>query len=196
MPAIARWGRLSRILAVLLTLSTESAQGAAPEGCSDIAVRVDIQGDVVRVAAELGVSASARELWDVLTDFEHLPRFISNITSSKVLFREGNVVRVSQTGKTSIGPFTFEFQSVRELILTPFERFESRMLSGNMKRFHGITQIETAEGRTRLRYKSEAVPDTSLPLSLGRSMIESETREHYQEICKEVSRRKNLAIGG
>ena len=155
--------------------------------------RVDIQGDVVRVDVELVVSATAREVWDVLTDFEHLPQFISNITSSKVLFRDGNTVRVSQTGKTSFGPFTFDFQSVRELTLTPFEKFESQMLSGNMKRFHGTTQIETAEGKARVRYKSEAVPDTSLPLSLGRSMIQSETREHYQEICKEVMRRKSAA---
>jgi carbon monoxide dehydrogenase subunit G len=181
------------MLALTVVLATGSAQGATPEGSSDIAVRVDIQGEVVRVEVELAVAATPQEVWDVITDFEHLPQFISNITSSKIIFREGNVVRVSQTGKTSVGPFAFDFQSVRELTLTPIEKFESRMLSGNMKRFRGTTQIEAAEEKTRIRYKSEAVPDTALPISLGRSMIESETREHYQEIRKEVLRRKRAA---
>lgn len=168
-------------------------QGAAPEKSRDIAVRVVIQGDVVQVSVEAEVAATAREVWDVLTDFEHLPQFISNIRSSKVLSREGNVLKVSQTGKTSFGPFTFEFQSVREVTLTPFEKFESQMLSGNMKRFRGTTQLESTEGGARIRYQSEAVPDTSLPLSFGRSMIESETREHFHEMRKEVLRRKSAA---
>ena len=176
-----------------LALGAASAPSSAAETCGDMAVRVDIQGEVVRVDVALAVSATAREAWEVLTDFENLPRFISNIRSSKVLFRDGNVVRVSQTGKTSFGPLTFEFESVRELTLTPFEKFESRMLSGNMKRFRGTTQLEDAEGKTRIRYRSEAVPDTSLPLSLGRSLIESETREHFLEICKEVMRRQGAA---
>ncbi|MCK9382036.1 MAG: SRPBCC family protein [Sulfuritalea sp.] len=193
MMAIRQWRPLWRMLALTVVLATGSAQGATPEGSSDIAVRVDIQGEVVRVEVELAVAATPQEVWDVITDFEHLPQFISNITSSKIIFREGNVVRVSQTGKTSVGPFAFDFQSVRELTLTPIEKFESRMLSGNMKRFRGTTQIEAAEEKTRIRYKSEAVPDTALPISLGRSMIESETREHYQEIRKEVLRRKRAA---
>ncbi|MCX7146125.1 MAG: SRPBCC family protein [Sulfuritalea sp.] len=168
---------------------------AAAETCGDITVRVDIKGELVRVDVEAVVVATTTEVWDVLTDFEHLPRFISNIRSSKVLSRDGNVVRVSQSGKTNFGPLTFEFQSVREITLTPFVKFESRMISGNMKQFRGLTQIEAVEGSTRIRYQSEAIPDTVLPLSFGRSLIESETHEHFNEICKEVVRRKSGATG-
>ncbi len=68
------------------------------------------------------------------------------------------------------------------------------MISGNMKRFHGVTELESVENTTRIRYQSEAVPDTSLPFGLGRSLIESETREHFMEIRKEVLRRKRASL--
>jgi uncharacterized membrane protein len=184
------WQRQLIAMATALALGFSVALGIAAESKDDIKVHVDIQGEVVRVDAEVLIGATAREVWEVLTDFEHLPRFVSNITSTRVLARDDNVVRVSQQGKTSYGPLTFEFQSVRELTLTPYERFESRMLSGNMKSFHGTTNLETVEGMTQIRYHSEAVPDTAIPLSFGRSLIESETREHYREIRQEVLRRK------
>lgn len=166
----------------------------ASEGGGDILVNVDIQGEIVRVEAELLIPAPPSEVWEVFTDFDHLQQFISNISTSKVISRSGNVVRVAQTGKTSFGPLTFEFQSERELTLTPFEKFESRMISGNMKRFRSTTQFETVEGGTLIRYHSEAVPATALPLGLGRSLIESETQEHYREMRTEVLKRRNKAV--
>jgi uncharacterized membrane protein len=193
MAGIMHLSRHLGILAFVLACGTMSGQSLAAEETGDVAVRVEIQGDIVRVDVETVVAATSGEVWDVLTDFEHLPRFISNITSSKVLSRDGNLVKVSQAGKTKVGPLTFEFQSVRELTLTPLERLESRMLSGNMKRFHGTTRIDAIEGKTRIRFQSEAVPDTWLPLSLARPSIEAETREHFQDIRKEVLRRKSAA---
>ena len=184
---------LLEIFVVLMALGMRAPPSLAAGESADIVVRVDIQGEVVRISAETGVAASSREAWDVLTDFDHLSQFISSITSSKILSRENNVVRIAQSGKTSFGPFTFEFQSERELTLTPFEKFESRMISGNMKRFHSTTQLETLEGATRIRYHSEAVPENSFLLSLGRSTIEAKTREHFEEIRKEIARRKSLA---
>ena len=180
---------------LLLALSAAMAGAATPAAGGEVSARVEIHDGVIQVEADAAIPASAREVWEVLTDFENLPRFISNITSSKVLSRNGNVVHVAQTGKAGFGPFTFEFQSVRELTLKPFEGFESRMVEGNMKRFRSTTRLESAGDLTRIRYQSEAVPDTVLPLGLARSTIEAETREHYQEIGREVMRRKGSAAG-
>ncbi len=166
---------------------------ARADSGNDVVVRVEIENDTVRIHAEAGIAASAKEVWEVLTDFDGLPRFISNIAASRVLSRNGNVVRVAQTGKAGFGPFSFEFQSTRELTLTPYEKFESRMVEGNMKRFRGTTRLEEKDGAARVRYHSEAVPDTVMPLGLARSTIESETREHYVEIAREVMRRNHAS---
>lgn len=185
---------MNRIAAfLLLALAAGMVWAATPAAGSEPVVSVEIKDGVVRTRVEVLIPASAREVWDVLTDFDNLPRYISNIAASKVLARNGNVVRVSQAGKAGFGPFTFEFQSIREMTLFPFERFESRMVEGNMKRFSGTTRLEAEAGVTRIRYQSEAVPDTALPLGLARSTIESETREHYTEMATEVLRRKAIA---
>ncbi|WP_313952605.1 SRPBCC family protein [Accumulibacter sp.] len=140
--------------------------------------------------AELFIPASQKKVWEVLTDFDNLARFLSNVVTSKVLSRQGNSIRVSQTGTTSFGPLTMHFQSEREITLMPITGFESRMISGDMKQYHGITRLEASGNGTRIIYQAEAVPDTVLPPSLGIALIQSETREHYQEIRNEVLRRK------
>lgn len=189
----AGWSPAWLLAAAVLAGAASAPATAADE---DIAVQVDIRDDVVMVDVDLGFAATPCEVWAVLTDFENLPRFVANITASKVLARDGNLVRVAQTGKTSFGPLSFQFASERELKLTPCERLESRMLKGNMKRLQGVTRLETVAGRTRLRYHSEAVPETPVPPGIGRSLIESETREHYSDIRREVLKRKSLAAAG
>ena len=188
---------LSRLLraAALAALAVALFQPAArADNGGNVSVRVDIQDETVRINAETVIAATPREVWEVLTDWENLPKFISNIAASKVISRSDQVVRVAQTGKAGFGPFTFEFQSTREMKLSPYERFESRMVAGNMKQFRGLTSLDAVEAGTRIRYQSEAVPDTVLPLGLARSTIEAETREHYLEVGREVLRRK-AAVG-
>lgn len=185
---------MNRIAAfLLLALFAGMAGAAAPDAGSEPVASVEIKDGVVHTKADVAIAASAREVWDVLTDFENLPRYISSIRSSKVLVRNDNVLRVSQTGKAGFGPFTFEFQTVREVTLTPFEKFESRLVEGNMKRMLSTTRLESDAGVTRIRYVAEAVPDTVLPLGLARSTIESGTREHFKEMAREVLRRKGIA---
>lgn len=188
-PRLARPAFLAVLMGLGLWLLSD-ADFATSDHVEEITVIVEIQGEVVRVDADVPVHASPREVWEVLTDFDQLPRFVSNIKSSQVLFRDGNVVRVAQTGKASVGPLSFEFQSEREITLHPYTGFESRMLKGNMKRFLGSTRLESRDGITHIRYHSEAVPETAPPFGLGRSFIEAETREHYQDIRREVLRRK------
>ena len=180
---------LLRALFLVSLLLVPQLEARAEDG-ADVVVRVEVHGRVVSVQAELVIPASQKKVWDVLTDFDNLPRFVTNIATSKVLSRQGNTVRVAQTGTTSFGPLTIEFQSEREITLMPIDGFESRMLSGNMKQYRGSTRLEASGNGTRVVYQAEAVPDTILPPGLGISLIQAETREHYQEIRNEVLRRK------
>ncbi len=100
------------------------------------------------------------------------------------------VVRVGLRGEIVDVSAELSIAATRQVILSPLDRFESCMIRGNLRRYQGTTRLETSGDRTRVVYSAEAVPDTFLPITLGMSLIESETREHYAEIRNEVMRRK------
>jgi uncharacterized protein YndB with AHSA1/START domain len=179
-----KFGLRTLALAAVLMMALPFCQAA-----DEPAVKVVVRGETVVVDVEMTLTASPCEVWAVLIDFEHLPRFVANITESRVLAREGNSARVFQRGKTSFGPLSFQFESERELRLTPCERMDSRLLKGNLKAYRGTTELEQIQDGTRLRHHSESVPESILPPVLGRSLIEAETREHYLDLRREVQRR-------
>ena len=181
---------LACLMALLLWLAPATA--ANPED-DDIELTVQVDGDAVRVDANYLVAATPQEVWGVMTDFEHLADFVSNLKSSQVVARTGDVVRVAQKGRASAGPLSFEFDSVRELHLTPFEQIQSRMVSGNMKKFEGLTRLSAEGERTRVRYHSDAISSVWIPPLIGRGFIESETREQLGEMRREILRRKAAA---
>jgi carbon monoxide dehydrogenase subunit G len=156
----------------------------------DVDIRVHVEGDVVSVDASMLVAATPQEVWSVFTDFDHLAQFISNLKSSAVVARNGDAVTIAQAGEASYGPLKFAFESVRELRLLPIEKIRSHMISGNMKRFAGVTEFAAEDAGTRVTYHSDAVPDRWIPPLIGPRFIEQETREQLSEFRAEVLRRK------
>jgi uncharacterized membrane protein len=161
---------------------------------SDIGVTVSVDGDLVRVESSYLVGAMPAEVWKVLTDFENMPRFVSNLKSSTVMRREDDVVTVAQSGEAARGPLKFAFHSVRELRLVPMRRIESHMISGTMQRYDGVTELLPEGAATRVVVRSAAVPDKWVPPLLGPHFIAAETREQMGEFRAEILRRKAATV--
>ena len=178
---------LSPLLLALLWLPLVAA-GAASEAGIEVAVQVD--GSAVQVDVNLTVPATPPEVWAVLTDFGHMPDFVSNLSSSQVLSREGNLLMVAQKGKASVGPLSFDFESIREIQLTPFELIRTRQIGGNLKKFEGITQLSGDNGQTHIHHHSNAISNVWIPPLVGRKFIANETREQFAEMRQEILRRK------
>jgi ribosome-associated toxin RatA of RatAB toxin-antitoxin module len=183
------WAR--RVLAVALLLGAGAL--AQADDSHDIAVDVDVDDGVVRVTASYFVAASPSEVWAVITDFENMPRFVANLRSCVVLARSGDLVTVSQGGDASYGPIKFPFDSVRELRLAPERRIESRMISGTMKRYQGVTELVPEGAGTRVTQYSEAEPNRWVPPLVGHGFIMHETREQLGQFRAEILRRKAVA---
>jgi hypothetical protein len=166
---------------------------AAADG-SDIDVTVQVDGRQVHTDVSFTVAAQPREAGAVLTDFAHMAQFVSNLSSSHVLSRNGNTVRVAQEGKAGAWPLSFAFHSIRELDLVPYELIRSHMVSGNMEKFEGITQLGREGDKTRVRYHSDAISSRWIPPVVGQHFIVSETREQFAEMRNEILRRKQAGL--
>jgi len=170
--------------------------GTALASDKDIDVSVRVDGRRVRVDASFFVAASLTDVWAVMTDFDHFAEFISNLKSSRILARTGNVITVEQAGEAAVGPIKFPFESVREIRLMPFDSVLSKSVSGTLQEFEGQTRF-LAEGLgTRVTYHSDAVSKLWIPPFVGSGFIERETREQLSEFQNEIARRQRRQGSG
>lgn len=175
-------------LALLLTLQTGTAQATEPH----ISVTVSKSGQAFVVDAQIRVEAPPAVAWDVLTDFEHMAAFLRNLRSSRVVDRQGDVLRVRQEGVASLGLFTFSFESEREIRLEPMQRILATGLSGSTQQMESQVDIfKTAEG-TAIRYHAEFVPASTLARLFGEPFVRREVEEQFRDMSREMLRRTGV----
>ena len=180
------------LLSLLLTIPPLSpARAAQNDDGVDISISVD--GDEVHLDISALIEAKPREVWAVFTDFDRMAEFVSNLKSSQVIARNSpTAFTVEQHGRAGAGPLSFTLDSVREIQMKPFEWVRSKLLSGGMKRFDGITRFSEERGKTRVTYHSDAVSGVWIPPVIGRKLIEDEAREQFTQMLQEVLRRKQM----
>ena len=129
----------------------------------------------------------------MLTDFEHMADFISNLKESKVVSISGDTLKIFQHGSAMYGPISFPFESTREIRLIPFDKIRSHMISGNMRKMEGTTQLIDEGGQTRIIYHTDTIQEVWIPPIVGKIFIEHEIREQFKEMRNEIIKRKRAS---
>jgi hypothetical protein len=174
--------------ALALFLATALAVHAAADD-ADIIVHVRKDGPVISVEVQCPVDAPAAVLWEVLTDYDHMALFVSNLQHSHVESRADNLLRVRQSGKASRGPLSISFDNVREIRLVPFSEIRSRLVSGDLKSSTFVTRIADGSGGPRIEHSGSYTPNMWVPPFIGPALIEAETRKQFAEFRAEILRR-------
>jgi carbon monoxide dehydrogenase subunit G len=190
--SVTRCAHTLLALSAALCLSVACAEPASEQ---DIEVRVELEGDLVRIDTSFHVDATPQEAWAVMNDYDRAVGFISDLDESRVLARDGDTMRVYQKGKAKIGPFSFPMEIVREIRLVPFESTQSHLVSGSMKRLDVTTRLAPEGSGTRITGHTESIPEVWIPPLVGRLFIAHETREKFRELRDEILRRKQTAAG-
>lgn len=177
------------VLALAGALLAGPAPVCAAEDNADIAVHVEKDGGTIRVRVDCPVRAPAAIAWDVLTDYDNMAKFVSNLTQSSVRMRMGDRVQVFQKGKASRGPLSIAFENVREIELVPRTEIRSRIVSGDTMPAEFVTRIEERGGEVHIVHTGHYTPSMWVPPGIGPALIEAETRKQYGEIRAEIVRR-------
>jgi len=188
-PAVA-----SSVLAVLAIALTAGAVPAADD--SDIDVHVRRSGNRIAVAVDLPVNATALETWNVMTDYNNMAKFVSNLEASKIVERNDNKLVVMQKGKATRGLLSFSFENVREIILTPPSEVRSRMISGDLEASEFTTRVIDHGESSQIINHGEFIPKVWIPPIIGPAVIEAETRKQFAELRTEIMRRKAETAAG
>ena len=177
-----------RAFAVTLLLFALSSARAAP-AADDIAVEVHKNGPEVVVRVDCPVRAPRAVVWEVLTDYDHMASFVTNLTVSELRARSGDTLQVFQRGSAARGPFSFTFENLREIHLTPQQEIRSRLISGTLKSSEFTTRVVDDGDAVRILNSGRFVPDVWVPPVIGPAVIEAETRKQFEEIRTEIRRR-------
>lgn len=177
------------ILFWVLGLSGTEAHGAGPK----VLVTVDHSGEAFVIDALIDVQVPVPTAWEVLTDFDRMTSILGNLTSSKVVRRDGDTWVVRQEGVARLGPFSFSFVSEREMHLEPMKHIRARQVSGTLKRMESETRIAPLDHGVQIRYHAESVPDSMLARMFGASIARHEVEEQFLAITREMTRRHGNA---
>ena len=177
-------------LALAAALGAWPALDARAAGdTSDIVVHARKDGATITVEVDCPVDAPRSVVWDVLTDYDHMAKFVSNLQVSAIRMRMGDRLQVHQKGQASRGPLTFPFESVREIEFVPQTEIRSKMISGDTMPASFTTRIEAAGSRLHIVHTGTYTPSIWVPPVVGTALIEMETRKQYGEIRDEIVRR-------
>ena len=163
---------------------------------TDVSVQARRQGDTIIVEASAEFSGRMDEAWAVLTDYEHLSLFIPNMESSRVVARTPVGPVVEQKGVARMWVFSYPIEvrlAVREF---PPHRIESHSEGGSFKEFHGVYELSVAQGRTRLRYVCEMIPDFFIPPLFGAAVLKQNVEESFGALSREIVRRSETSRAG
>jgi carbon monoxide dehydrogenase subunit G len=185
--------RAQLVLAICAYLSSalpSRAFASEPE----IAVGVRESGETFIVEATIELPIPRSTAWEVLTDFDHMAAFLNNLTLSRVVRRDDQIVVVQQKGITKYGPFSFSYESEKEIRLEPMTRISAKQLSGTVKRLDTDVRLAETQRGTHLEYRAEIMPNSVLARIFGASSVRDEVVAQLQATIAEMRRRQKPAV--
>lgn len=174
------------LVAAFCWLSSLTAYAAE---ASAVEAHVTQNGKEVDLDTSFTVPVSKDVAWDVLTDFEHMPQFIPNMASSKILDKDGNKWKVEQTGKVSAGLFHISYDSVREITLTPKSEIKAHTVGGDSGAMESVSTLTEKNGETVVSYRAQWTPNSSLLGSLGAGSAKSQLQRQFAAFENEMLKR-------
>lgn len=191
-PAPTIGSRSVRLGALLLTLLLGLAGPAVlaqTPADGEIQITVEKVGSADVVDVSVFVPATPRQTWSVLTDWDNLPAFMTNIKASRIIARNGNTLRVRQTVRANVWPFSFDIELDREIELFPYERMQFQLLGGDFEKMEGTVRLIAEPAGTRILSHIESVAKFWIPPLIGPVIIARQTRDQFRQIIDEIARR-------
>jgi ribosome-associated toxin RatA of RatAB toxin-antitoxin module len=145
-----------------------------------------------RLAAELKSPLPVQLLWDVLTDYENLSRFIPNLSTSELIQRQGQTVRLQQVGSQQLLGLRFSAQV--QLELTEFRQdglLQFRMVKGDFRRFEGSWQIRQRPDGCSLLYELTVQGCLGMPIGLIEERLRDDLSSNLNAVVQEANRRNS-----
>jgi ribosome-associated toxin RatA of RatAB toxin-antitoxin module len=130
-------------------------------------------GKVYRVASSGTAAAAPAAVWRILTDYDGLADYMPNLTSTRVVSRNGDTVVLEQLGTAR---FLFFRQPIRLTVQVRErapDRIDISLIDGDMKVYRASWELSPVAGAggTRLVYNATIEPKFAVPGFVGTNVV-------------------------
>ncbi|MEO1623089.1 MAG: SRPBCC family protein [Cyanobacteria bacterium J06632_3] len=121
-----------------------------------------------RIMASVEIPQPVDEVWNVITDYDHLADFIPSLTKSKVLDQSDGRIRLEQIGAQCFLKIKFCARVVLEMTESFPHKVGFSMQEGDFKQFEGAWHLQSLEDKqaTLLSYDLFVKPPKAMPATL------------------------------
>ena len=163
---------------------------AVPVLASDVSVTVKHHDEIYEVSGRFTTTAPAQVAWDVLSDYENIPRFVNSMKESQVLSRDSARVRLRQVATVGV----FPARKTSRLLLVVEEQAPRRIkfhdtLGRDFQHYEGAWEVVTDSAQTAVTYTLDARPRSPLIHVFGRSMMSHAAQDLLKQVHAEMERR-------
>ena len=177
-----------RLVAMLAGLILSAAAARA----ESVSVTVTDSAGAYEVRGRFETSAGMDTVWEVLTDYGNIPRFVRSMKQSQVVAREDTRVRLRQTAAIGLFPMRQTARVTLDVHEQPPFCIEFRDVQ--LEDFHayrGSWSLTADSARTVVAYALDASPRSGAPGWLGRSLMSHSARDLLTQVRAEIERRTN-----
>ncbi len=159
---------------------------AAQTGQSQPDVTVQEARGVYSVTARFHVPQAPPVVFAVLTDYEHIPRFMSDVTTSKVLERTAGHAVVEQEGTSRFMMFSKRVHLVLQITEEADSiRFRDRC-GRSFSAYEGQWSFVASDGGTDVVYELTADPSFSVPEAILKRLLRRDSGRMIDSLRREI----------
>jgi len=155
-----------------------------------------VTGDKGKYVARVLIDASPDQVWQVLTDYANLSKFIPNMASSQILESRNNRKVIEQVDSRQVFVVTITSRTKLAIQETDRKQIDFRLIDGDLSQMEGYWKMEPVSSVPRrspnqilITYTVNAQPSGSTPLDAFYSIFKEALGDTLQAIKKEVKRR-------
>jgi ribosome-associated toxin RatA of RatAB toxin-antitoxin module len=183
--------RARRLIGCAVFIMSNFAGAAEPARAqSGPRITVNESAGVYRVAARFNVAQPPAIAMSVLTDYEHIPSFMPDVRTSRVVEHSEDHVIVEQEAVARLMMFSKQIHLVLEIHEQPGSSLQFRDRCGkSFKSYEGRWAVATKDGQTGIEYTLTAEPSFDVPEFLLRRLLKRDARRMIENLQAEVARR-------
>jgi len=185
-----RLPRPSPLLAIAVCGALVAPGAPLARAATEFNVAAVKRDEAVEVTARAVLRVPIEVVWQTLTDYDHLAKFVPGISSSRVVSRQGTESIIEQKGGARFWLFTYPIRVTLHSNERPFQGIDVHLVQGNLRRLDGGYRIEPRpDGSTELTWSGLIEPDRPLPDFVKIALLRNNISDQFAGMVREIERR-------